>query len=143
MEIRKITDDIAVAPQINPDDVSEIAASGYRTIMNNRPDGEAMGQPENSAIEAAAKAAGLNYVYLPVISGRMTEEDVTSFAQVLKQAEGPVLAFCRTGTRCTNLWALARAGELPAVDIVEKAGAAGYDLSGLKPVLEARAGSKG
>lgn len=143
MDIRKITDDIAVAPQINAGDVKDIAASGYRTIMNNRPDGEAMGQPENAEIEAAAKAAGLNYVYLPVVSGRMTEEDVANFGKVLKEAEGPVLAFCRTGTRCTNLWALAKAGELPAVDIVEKAGAAGYDLNGLKPVLEARAGSKG
>ncbi|MGE3248349.1 MAG: TIGR01244 family sulfur transferase, partial [Beijerinckiaceae bacterium] len=87
---------------------------------------------------AAAKAAGLAFVYMPVVSGRLTEQDVEDFAKFLDEAEAPVLAYCRTGTRCCNLWALAKSSDTPASEIVGQALAAGYDLRGMAPMLESR-----
>jgi sulfide:quinone oxidoreductase len=84
-------------------------------------------------IEAAAKAHGLDWVYLPVASGNITDEDVERFAPMIRGAEKPVLAFCRSGTRCTILWALSSAPTLPAPEIIQRARGAGYDLSGLEP----------
>jgi len=138
MDIRKINDKISVAPQIAASDVAEAARLGFRTIVNNRPDGESWGQPKAQEIEAAVRQAGLNYIDMPVVSGQITPENVADFAAMLASAEGPVLAFCRTGTRCCNLWALAEAANLPADDIVRQAAAAGYDLRPLAPALEAR-----
>lgn len=136
VDVRQINERISVAPQISPGDVGDIAARGFRTLMNNRPDGESPGQPPSAAIAEQAKAHGLNYVYLPVISGQVTPQNIEDFGRVLGEAEGPILAYCRTGTRCTNLWALAEAGACSTQDLLAQAAAAGYDLSGLTPVLD-------
>ena len=141
VDIRSLTDEIAVAPQIVPDDVAEIARQGYRVIINNRPDGEEAGQPDETEIRAAAHAAGLVYYHQPVISGALTAADVAAFADVMHKGAGPVLAFCRSGTRCTTLWALASARLLDADDIIQAAQNAGYDLSGLRPILKQAAAS--
>ncbi|MGM0767575.1 MAG: TIGR01244 family sulfur transferase [Pseudomonadota bacterium] len=143
MELRKIDDQITVAPQISVDDVAEIARLGFRTLVANRPDHEEPGQPAMSDIEAAARAQGLQWVYLPVESGNVTDEDVDRFAPMIQQAEKPVLAFCRSGTRCTVLWALSSARTTPAADIVSKARNAGYDISGLAPRLAQQATKQG
>lgn len=135
-DIRQINENISVAPQISPGDVAEIAARGFRTLMNNRPDGESPGQPPSSEIAMQAQAHGLNYIYLPVISGQVTPQNIEDFGKVLKEAKGPILAYCRTGTRCTNLWALAEAGGCATEELIRQAAAAGYDLSGLSPVLD-------
>ena len=134
-QIKRINARISVAPQIVEADVAEIAAAGFRTLMNNRPDGEGADQTPDASIRAAAQAAGLNYVYLPVISGQMTPQNVEDFRKVLAEAEAPVLAYCRTGTRCTNLWALAVAGDQSTDEIISSAAGAGYDVSGLAPVI--------
>lgn len=143
MDIRKIDDTISVAPQISVDDVAEAARLGYKTLVANRPDHEEPGQPSMADIEAAAKAEGLDWVYMPVQSGNITDEDVDRFAPMIREAEKPVLAFCRSGTRCTVLWALSAARTAPAQDIFTKARNAGYDISGLAPRMAQQAQNKG
>jgi uncharacterized protein (TIGR01244 family) len=126
---RTVTPSISVAPQITPDDVAQAARDGFALIINNRPDGEEMGQPAAAEIEAAASAAGLAYVHIP-IRGMPTRDQVDQTAAAVSAAEGPALLFCRSGTRSIITWSLgaaqdgADAGELRAC-----AAAAGYDLS--------------
>jgi sulfide:quinone oxidoreductase len=108
MTITQITPDYSVAPQIGVDDVAEIAARGFRAIMCNRPDGESAGQPPEAAIRAEAEARGLAFAFVPVISGAIDAEDVEDFKTALAELPTPVLAYCRSGTRCQHLWLLAR-----------------------------------
>ncbi|MDO6415474.1 TIGR01244 family sulfur transferase [Sphingomonas sp. BIUV-7] len=126
---RKLDDAISVAGQIQPSDVAEAAAAGYRLIINNRPEGEEPGQPAAADIEAAAQAAGLSYVAIPVSPAGMRPDQVDAMKAALEAADGPALAFCRSGTRSTYLWALSRAelGDAPA-ELVEKADAQGYNV---------------
>ena len=126
---RKITDDFAAAPQIAPGDMAELKAQGFRSVISNRPDGEAADQPSFSEIEAAARAAGLEVRHVPVVTGRITPEDTLAFDQALKELPGPVLAFCRSGTRSTVLWSMNQAGKLSDAEILERTRAAGYDMS--------------
>ena len=100
------TDTFATAPQLLPEDMATAAAQGFRTVINNRPDGEALDQPTAAAVGAAAAAAGLAYHHLPVVGGAITPEQVEEFKQLLATAQQPVLAFCRSGTRSTVLWRL-------------------------------------
>lgn len=106
MNYRQITDDYSVSGQIIPEEVAAIKAAGFRSVICNRPDNEQPGQPSHDAIKAAVEAAGLAFRYIPVVSGHMTPADVEDQAKALDELEGPVLAFCRSGTRCTNLYAL-------------------------------------
>ncbi|TNE58088.1 MAG: TIGR01244 family phosphatase [Alphaproteobacteria bacterium] len=128
MDIRVVTPDLAVSPQINPEDLSGLAEQGFRTIINVRPDQEAPGQPSSDDIEKAAQAAGLAYCHIPITPGQMTPSQVSMFAEACKASQGPVFAFCRTGTRAVMLWALSQRGELSPTEIAETAKAAGYDL---------------
>ncbi|HAW45721.1 MAG TPA: TIGR01244 family phosphatase, partial [Roseovarius sp.] len=100
MEPRQITEDFSVAPQITPEDIPAIAAAGFRSIMCNRPDDEEPGQPHVSAVTEAARAAGLETCCVPFSSATMTEADVAAFRAALDQMPKPMLAYCRTGTRC-------------------------------------------
>jgi uncharacterized protein (TIGR01244 family) len=136
MDIRKINDDISVAPQIGPDDMPEIAARGFATVINNRPDGEVPDQPASAVMEKAARDAGLDYRFVPVISGQLTRENVEDFAATVSEVKGPVLAFCRSGTRSTTLWALSQAGKMPADQIIGQAADAGYDMLPFRAALE-------
>jgi uncharacterized protein (TIGR01244 family) len=105
LTVTQHTAHFATAPQISPQDMAAIAAHGFRTVINNRPDLEGGAeQPTSEAMAQAAKDAGLTYHYLPVISGQITPEQVAQFAATLASAQGPVLAFCRSGARSTNLW---------------------------------------
>jgi uncharacterized protein (TIGR01244 family) len=133
----RLTDKIAVAPQISPEDVARAKAEGFTFIINNRPDDEGPGQPAGAEIAAAAAAAGLGYAAIPVDHTGLTVEKAMAMAEALKAAPGPVLAFCRSGTRSTNLWALAEAmtGGDPDV-LVGAAANGGYDISGLLPALQ-------
>ena len=136
--LRTIDETIAVAPQITPDDVPAIAAAGYVAIVNNRPDDEEPGQPAGEAIRAAAEAAGLSYVAIPVTHAGFSFPQVAEMAQALARADGPVLAYCRSGTRSCNLWALAKAaGGADADELTGKAAGAGYDIGGLRPLMDA------
>lgn len=104
MEIRQITEDYSVAPQIGIEHVPLIKAAGFKSVISNRPDAEDGAVPHDQ-IEAAAKEAGLTFRYLPVVSGQMTQENIDDQAAALDALPKPVLAYCRSGTRCTNLFA--------------------------------------
>jgi uncharacterized protein (TIGR01244 family) len=133
---RKLDDNISVAGQIAPEDIAEAARQGFTYIINNRPDGEAPGQPSGAEMEAAAKAAGLGYAAIPITHAGFSEAQVIAMGKALDEATGPVLAFCRSGTRSTLVWALARAraGD-NAPELAAKAAAAGYDLSPIRALL--------
>lgn len=101
---REIASGVAAAGQISPEDVASIAAQGFRLLINNRPDGEGgPGQPTSAQIEAAARAAGLAYAYIPVVPGQVTPAQVADMAKALAGAPGPVFAFCRSGARTESL----------------------------------------
>lgn len=140
-DIRRLNESAAVSPQVAPEDMPAIKAAGFATIINNRPDGEAPDQPSGEAIRAAAEAAGLRYVAVPFAGGALNQRIVADMAMALEQ--GPVLAFCRSGTRSCNLWAVVDAlrGTAPAT-IVEQAAAAGYDLTALRPSLDQLAATR-
>jgi uncharacterized protein (TIGR01244 family) len=108
MSITEITPDYSVSPQIGPDDVAEIKARGFRAIMCNRPDGESGDQTDADLIRAEAEKAGLGFAFVPVVSGWITADDVAEFKTALGDLPKPVLAYCRSGARCQNLWMLAR-----------------------------------
>jgi len=129
MDARPISDALSVAGQIRPEDIPDIAKAGYRAIICNRPDGEAGDQPTFEEIEAKADASGLKTLYLPVVSGRVNEDDAQAFAKALKELPGPVLAYCRSGTRSATLWSLAQAQTMPLSDILASAKRAGHDMS--------------
>lgn len=129
MELHKLDDTLTVTPQITVDDVAEAARAGFRTLVSNRPDHEGEDQPETDAIAAAARQHGLEWIHLPVQSGNITDDDVAQFSPVLDQADKPILAFCRTGTRCSILWALSRARRDNVDALLQTAQKAGYDLS--------------
>ena len=127
--MKKLDEGMFVAGQIRPEDVTEAARQGVTMIVNNRPDGEEPGQPAAAEIEAAAEAEGIGYAHIPVAGG-FSPDQVAAMARALDGAEGPVLAFCRTGTRSTFLWALARADAgADGAEIMRKAAGAGYDLT--------------
>lgn len=134
-DIRSVTDDFAVAPQIGPEDVESIAAAGFKTIIANRPDGEGgVTQPRMGPIRAKADALGLTFVALP-FSGAPTPEIVERTASILAEAPTPILAYCRTGTRSITAWALVHGGQGTAEEIIDAAAGAGYDLSSLRTLL--------
>lgn len=137
MDARRVTDALSVSPQISPEDVADIAAAGYRSIVCNRPDGEAPDQTSYSEIEAAAKSAGLETVWQPVLSGTVRDSDGERFGEIVSSMPAPVFAYCRSGTRCIVLWSLSQAQSMAADDIVSRAAEVGYDLGGLMPRLEA------
>ncbi|KHL24529.1 hypothetical protein PK98_11070 [Croceibacterium mercuriale] len=127
----------AVSPQLEPGDLDQAAAQGYRLIVNNRPDDEESGQPDGASLADQAKRLGLDWVDIPVTHAGFSASQVERLTAALGQADGPVLAYCRSGTRSTMLWALAqaRAGRHPA-ELQDRASAAGYDLAGLRPLLD-------
>lgn len=142
--IRHLDDSISVAPQILPEDIAAIKAAGFVAIVNNRPDDEEAGQPSGDSIRDAALAAGLTYTAIPITHSGFSFPQVEAMAEVMREADGPVFAFCRSGTRSCNLWALAAAtaGGDPGA-LVEKGAGAGYDLNGLRPLLDQVSGNAG
>jgi uncharacterized protein (TIGR01244 family) len=110
LPVRQVAADVCVAPQLSPEAMAEAARMGFRSVVNNRPDFEhGPDQPTNADIEAAAHAAGLEYRFLPVAGGFQTPAQVEAFAQLLDELPRPLLMFCRTGTRSTNLFMQAQA----------------------------------
>lgn len=128
MNIVQLNECLGVSAQITADDVSAIAAAGYKVLINNRPEGEEGGQPAGADIATAAAAAGLEYHHMPVTAGDFPGADFSAMTALLDDSEQPVLAFCRTGTRCTNLWVASRAPE-DREAAAEVAQQKGFDLS--------------
>lgn len=128
MQIVKLNEHVAVSAQISTDEVAVIADAGFKVLVNNRPDGEAPDQPTSEQIAAAAEAAGLEYHYFPVNALNFPGPDAAAMAALLNDPDKPVLAFCRSGTRCTNLWVATREGQ-EREQAWQQARALGYDLS--------------
>ena len=131
---RRVTDSLSVSPQIAVEDLAHAAAEGFILVINNRPDDEEPGQPSSAEIEAAAKAAGLDYVHVPVRGGP-TPDQVEAVRRAVAATDGPVLAFCRSGTRSIVTWSIGQAlsGASDRETLVNQGAAAGYDLSGVLP----------
>lgn len=109
LQIIALTPEFAVSPQLSASDFASVVAQGFTTVINNRPDGEGGGeQPTSPELERAARLVGLNYVYLPVVSGSITAAQVQAMRNALKSASGPTLAFCRSGARSAQLYGLAQ-----------------------------------
>ncbi|WP_282045254.1 bifunctional protein tyrosine phosphatase family protein/NAD(P)/FAD-dependent oxidoreductase [Roseibium album] len=128
---KKINGQISVAPQIAPKDLADIAQSGFRSVICNRPDGEGADQPTFEEIETAAEKFGIEARYLPIVAGKVGDEDTAAFADLLDNLPKPVLAYCRTGTRSATLWSLSQAETLSVADILEQTQSAGYDMAGV------------
>jgi len=135
---RSLGNHVLVSGQIAPEDVADFAARGVTRIVNNRPDGEEAGQPAGAEIEAAARAAGVDYAFIPVAGG-FSEGQLSAMEAALTDSEGDVLLFCKSGTRSTYLWALARARQGADPDeLIMRAAQAGYDLDPIRPWLQGR-----
>ena len=134
---RKVSDQVFVSPQLSLADIAEAAALGVDLIINNRPEDESDDQVAGAEIEAAARAAGMDYIAIPVTHAGFSEWQMEAMAKALTEAPGPVLAYCRSGTRSTLLWALAEAsrGRNPGV-LAAQAAAAGYDLAPIAAMLD-------
>lgn len=128
VQVVRVAETVATAPQLLPSDLEAVAAAGFRVIINNRPDGEAMGQPTSDEMEAAAQAAGLEYYYYPLNAFNYPGDDLVLMRRLFDDHSRPVLAFCRSGTRSTNLWITTRdPAEQDAAR--EHAQRLGYDVS--------------
>ena len=139
MDTRQITPRFIAAPQISPLDMPQIAASGVTRVVCNRPDAEVPPDYRAAPMQTAAEAAGLEFFVQPLTHQSMTPEVIARNWALLTGCEGPVLAYCASGTRSTIAWALAAASEMDIDEVLSAARAGGYDLSNLRPALEAAA----
>ena len=131
------------SPQIGGDDLVEAARRGFRMVVNNRPDGESDDQPTNAQVAEAAQQAGLAYRFIPVDHAGFSSAQIDEMRRALDDADGAVLAYCRSGTRSTMLWALAQAkAGTDSEELAAAAGAAGYDLSPIRAMLDILAQQK-
>lgn len=134
---------ISVSPQIGLEHLIHAQTMGITTVINNRPDDEEPGQPSGAEIEAAVKSYGMTYVAIPVTHSGFSGAQVDAMLAALDAASGPVLAYCRSGTRSTMLWALARAKAGDSAHLItEKAAEAGYDVSPIRALIDALAAAQ-
>ena len=138
----KLDEKLLVCGQITPEDIAQAASAGVRLVINNRPDGEEPGQPLSADLKAQVEARGVAYRHIPISGGNFDDASVTAFGDALASFDGLALAFCRTGTRSTTLWALSQAGSRPTAAVLSAANAAGYDLSHLRDRIEGTAASR-
>lgn len=136
--INRLDERVSVAPQIWPSELLPLSQQGFAMVVNNRPDDEEPGQPASVEVESAARVVGLGYRAIPVGHSGFSHTQVDAMVEALTAARGPVLAYCRSGTRSCFLWALARAkmGDDPET-LTEKAAAAGYDIRPIRAMLDA------
>jgi uncharacterized protein (TIGR01244 family) len=141
-EFRKLSDSVFASPQIELEDITEARDAGVTLIVCNRPDGEDPSAPQSVEVEVAAAIEGINFVAIPIGHSGFSEPQIDQMIAALEQAEGNVLAYCRSGTRSTLLWALAQAkqGQAPN-DIAAAAMAAGYDVSPVRPAMDMLSGA--
>lgn len=137
MDIRQLTPHLAVSPQISPDEIPQIKAAGFTTVICNRPDSEVPPALQSAEMAAAVEAAGLTFVVNPAVHTAMTPELIARQKAAIAEAEGPVLAYCQSGTRSTVIWMLGEAETTAPDTLIETAAQAGYQLAALQPQLEA------
>ncbi|WP_045389842.1 TIGR01244 family sulfur transferase [Falsirhodobacter sp. alg1] len=136
MDIRPITPDYAVSPQIDLEDLAALREAGYTTVIDNRPDAEIPPHLHTDPMQAAAEAAGLKFVVNPVIGGALTLENVETQRNAIEQSTGPVLAYCASGNRSSIVWALANAETIPVDDLIGLPARHGYDLNHIRPMIQ-------
>lgn len=139
MDARQITPRYFVSPQIAAEDIPAIAEAGFKAVICNRPDAEVPPSHQAEAIRAAVEAAGLRFDVLELTHQTMTPDNVALQRDLAERCDGPVLAYCASGTRCSVIWALGQAGEQSADDILAATAAAGYQLEQLRPALDQQA----
>jgi len=142
MDIRPISDRYNVSPQIDPEDAPAIKAAGITTVICNRPDMEVPPSHQAEAVRAAVEAEGLRFEELPITHQTMTPDRVQMQADIVASSDGPVLAYCASGTRSSILWAFSQADQQSADDILNALAKAGYDLSAMRPTLDAIAAQR-
>ncbi len=136
-DFRRVSDNFCVSPQITESDVAEASTRGFAMVINNRPEGESADQTPGQRVEQACRASGLAYLSIPISHSGFSAPQVAAMTDALRAADGPILAYCRSGTRSTFLWALAQAKlgqDLPK--IATDAARAGYDISPIKPLMD-------
>lgn len=138
-DIRKLTDRLSVAPQLTTDDIGQVVSLSFQSVLCNRPDTEEAGQPDYEQIRLEAEDHGLVSEFQPVVGSAISDQDIDRFAAHLESLPQPVLAYCRSGTRCTALWALSEAGKQPTDSIISAAAAAGYSMEPLRARIDERA----
>ncbi len=139
MDIRHLTPAFAVSPQIDVTDIPAIAAAGFTCVICNRPDEEVPTSHQAYAMQIAAEAAGLSFVRLPITHQGLSMDHITQERAAIDAAEGPVLAYCASGTRSSILWSLIQAGQMPTDDILRATQEAGYELGGMRGQIDALA----
>ena len=148
MTSKMLTPDLSVMPQVSEADIAELSRRGFKSIISNRPDGEAADQPAWTMIAGAAHRHGLEARHIPVVASQIDDEDVAAFAAALRDLPTPIAAFCRTGTRAALLWALANEGSQSADERIRIAASQGFDLEPFRARIEqasssARSAGKG
>jgi uncharacterized protein (TIGR01244 family) len=141
MEIRQITSQFAVSPQISPEDMLLISEAGFKRVLCNRPDSEVPFSHQAATMEKAAIDAGLEFIVIPLTHQSMTPDTIARNHEAIDSSSGPVLAYCASGTRSTFAWALGAAKELGVENVTDRAAQAGYDLTSLRPALMASSAS--
>lgn len=135
MDIHSINAQFSATPQPEIADIPRIAAAGFKSMICARPDGETPDQPTAAETEQAAKKAGLNFYWLPVVPKAISDEQVAQFRTAFEALPKPVLGYCRTGNRAVTLWALAHADRQPADALIKMAADAGFDIAGVRERL--------
>jgi uncharacterized protein (TIGR01244 family) len=130
--MKQISDRLHVGPQLTASDIRQAKANGFAAIINNRPDDEETGQPSAARNRAAAESKGLGYSHIPVVPGRISKEQVRAFQKALAEADGPVLAHCKTGTRSAILYVIGEVldGRMQRNEVTPLGERLGLDLSG-------------
>ena len=141
MKLAVLKPNLSALPQPLPADIGELANRGYRSIIGNRPEGEAPDQPTWKEVKAAALARGMEAVHIPVVASQIDEADIRAFREALENLPKPIAAFCRTGTRSTLLWALANEASLTVDERVRIAAKEGYDLEPFRGLVEGASGA--
>ncbi len=142
MDIRHLTPDHAVSPQIAPEDMAAIRAAGFTTVIDNRPDVEIPPDLRASVMAEAAARAGLRFVANPVTGGAISDDNVTTQRAVIDGADGPVFAYCASGNRSSIVWAMANAGRQPTDALIATAARWGYNLEPLRARIDGLAGAR-
>jgi len=142
MDIRRLTPDYAVSPQIAPPDVALLRAEGFTTVICNRPDAEIPGPLHADRMRKLVEAEGMEFVLNPVISGGLTEANVATQRDAIAAAKGPVFAYCASGNRSSIVWALSQAGTATTNDLIAAAARFGYQLEGYRSQLDALAAAR-
>ena len=136
LDLRRLTSDYAVAPQIGLADLATLKAAGFAMVIDNRPDGEIGAELGSQAMAQAAAAAGLAFVAIPVMPGSFTPDLVARQRAAMDSATGPVLAYCASGNRSTVVWELVHAGRIPTDELLATAARHGYDHAPLRMLID-------